>query len=132
MSGRPESNIRQSEMHMGQHDKLPAIPSQRGAGLTQMFGIHPQAAVLTVIVDLMVFTGDTASLETLLPLGVAISAVLGFIVYRIQRKHYGDDSESAFIKATIIALLTAIPAPLSPFIAIPGGLIGIVKSITRK
>jgi chromate transport protein ChrA len=117
---------------MGQHDKLPAVPSQRGAGLTQMFGIHPQAAVLTVIVDLMVFTGDTASLETLLPLGVAISAVLGFIVYRIQRKHYGDDSESAFIKATIIALLTAIPAPLSPFIAIPGGLIGIVKSITRK
>ncbi|MDP9175810.1 MAG: hypothetical protein M3O30_18370 [Planctomycetota bacterium] len=107
---------------------------QRAAssGLTQMFGIHPQAAILTVIVDLMVFSANTATLELFLPLGVAIAAVLGFIVFRIQVKHYGDDRESAFIKAMIIALLTAIPAPLSPILAIPGGILGIVRTIRRR
>jgi chromate transport protein ChrA len=112
--------------------QTPDTRSAASGGLMQMFGIHPQAAILTVIVDLMVFSGDTASLEILLPLGVAIAAVLGFIVYRIQVKHYGDDHESAFIKALIIGFLTAIPAPLSPIIAIPGGLVGIVRTITRR
>lgn len=101
-------------------------------GLMQMFALEPKAAVLTVLVDVMVFTGDTASLETLLPLGIAIAAVLGFLVYKIQRKDGGDDHDTALIKGLIIGLLTAIPVPLSPFIAIPGGLIGIVKAITRK
>jgi hypothetical protein len=101
-------------------------------GLMQMLALQPKVAVLTVLVDVMVFSGDTASLEVLLPLGIAISAVLGFIVYKIQRKEGGDDHDTALIKGLTIGLLTAIPVPLSPFIAIPGGLIGIVKAITRK
>jgi chromate transport protein ChrA len=101
-------------------------------GLMQMFALQPKAAVLTVLVDAMVFSLDTASLEVLLPLGIAVAAVLGFIVYKIQRKEGGDDRDTALIKGVTIALLTAIPVPLSPFIAIPGGLIGIVKAITRK
>ncbi|MDP9176021.1 MAG: hypothetical protein M3O30_19465 [Planctomycetota bacterium] len=107
---------------------------QRAAssGLTQMFGIHPQAAILTVIVDLMVFSANTATLEMFLPLGVAIAGVLGIIVYRIQRKSYGDDHDTALTKALIVGLLTAIPAPLSPLFAIPSGLVGIVKAIARR
>jgi Na+-translocating ferredoxin:NAD+ oxidoreductase RnfD subunit len=101
-------------------------------GLTQMFGLHIQAATLTVLVDLMVFGMDTVSLETLAPLGVVVAAVLGFIVYRIQRKSYGDDHDTALNKALIIGLLTAIPVPLTPLIAIPGGVIGIVRAIRHK
>lgn len=119
---------------MFKQDKL-AVESPRSAGsrgLTQTFGIAPPAALLTLIVDAMVFSMDTASLETLLPLGAAIAVVLGFIVYRIQLKHYGDDHDAAFTKALIIGLLTAIPVPVAPFVAIPGGVLGIVKAITRK
>jgi hypothetical protein len=31
-----------------------------------------------------------------------------------------------------LGLLTAIPLPLTPFIAVPGGLVGIVRAMTRK
>jgi hypothetical protein len=109
---------------------LPQVAASRG--LAQMFGLDIRAAFLAVLVDLMVFAGDTFSLETLLPLGIGVAAVLGFIVYRIQRKWYNDDHESALIKAMIIALLTAIPVPITPLIAIPGGIFGIVNAVRRK
>ena len=101
-------------------------------GLAQMFGLEIRAAVLTVLVDLMVFAGDTFSAETLLPLGIAVAAALGFVVYKIQRKWYDDDHDSALIKAMMIGILTAIPVPLTPLIAIPGGIVGIVKALRRK
>jgi hypothetical protein len=110
------------------------VPSRLTAsrGLVQMFGLDPRAATLTVLVDLMVFGGDTISLETLVPLGMCVAVALGFIVYKAQRKWYGDDRESALIKAAMIALLTAIPAPLTPLIAIPAGALGIIKAIRHK
>jgi hypothetical protein len=97
-----------------------------------MFGLDPRAAILTVLVDLMVFGGDTISFETLVPLGICVAAALGFIVYRIQRKWYHDDHDSALTKAMIVALLTAVPVPLTPLIAIPAGALGIIKVIRRK
>jgi hypothetical protein len=100
-------------------------------GLAAMFALDIRAAVLTILVDLMVFGIDTISFETLLPLGILIAAVLAFIVYRIQIE-YGDDKQSAMTKCLIIGLLTAIPAPLSPLVAIPGGLFGLVQAIGRK
>jgi hypothetical protein len=96
-------------------------------GLAQFFGLDVRAAMLAVGVDLMVFAGDALSLETLIPLGIAVAAVLGVIVYRIQRKWYGDDHESALIKSMIVALVTAIPIPLTPLIAIPGGIVAAIR-----
>jgi hypothetical protein len=100
-------------------------------GLAAAFGLDFRAALLTVIVDLMVFGMDTVSLEALLPLGMFIAAGLGVVVYRIQRE-YGDDRQRATTKAFLIALLTAIPVPLSPVIAVPAGVVGIVSRITRR
>ena len=99
--------------------------------LTRIFGLEIRSAVLTVIVDLLVFAADTFSMETVLPLGIAVAAALGFIVYKIQRKWYDDDHESALIKAMIIALMTAIPVPITPLLAVPGGLIGIAGRLRR-
>jgi hypothetical protein len=107
-------------------------PPSASRGLAQTFGLDVRAAILTVFVDLMVFGGDAVSFGLLLPIGIGVACVLGFIVYRIQVKWYGDDHDSALIKAMIVALLTAIPAPLAPLVAIPGGLLGIVGAITRK
>ncbi|HEY1685906.1 MAG TPA: hypothetical protein VGG19_14170 [Tepidisphaeraceae bacterium] len=108
----------------------PVVAASRG--LAQMFGLDPRAAVLTVLIDLMVFGTDTFSLETLLPLGVLIAGVLGFIVYKMQRKWYGDDHDSALIKCLVVSILTAIPIPISPFLAIPAGIVGALKAIRRK
>jgi hypothetical protein len=110
-----------------------ALPQHAASqSLAQTFGLDMRAAILTVLVDLMVFGLDTVSFEILLPVGIVVAGVLGFIIYRIQTTWYGDGKDSAFIKAMIIFLLTAIPAPLSPFVAVPGGIVGIVKAMRRK
>lgn len=116
-------------------DDRHGVTSPQGAaskGLAQMFGLDIRAAILAVLVDVMVFTGDAASLGALLPFSVCVAGALGFITYKIQRRWYGDDHDSALIKAMIIGLLTAIPVPLTPLIAIPSGMVGIVKAIRRK
>jgi hypothetical protein len=101
-------------------------------GLAQMFGLDIRAAILTVIVDLMLFAGDVVTLGALTPIGVGVAGALAYIVYRMQIKWYGDDHDSALIKAMVVGLLTVIPMPLTPLVAIPGGLIGVVKAIRRK
>jgi hypothetical protein len=110
--------------------ELPQIAKSRGFAAT--YGLDPRAAGLMVIVDLMISAMDTASFETLLPLGVAIATILGFVVYRIQRGWYGDEHDSAVTKGLIVGLLTAIPVPIAPLIAIPGGALGIVKALRRR
>jgi hypothetical protein len=100
--------------------------------LAATFGLDPRVAVLTVIVDMMVFGGDAITLGALIPIGIAVGAILAFIVYKIQMKWYGDDHDSALIKALTVGLLTAIPAPLGPFFAVPTGLLGVVKAIRGR
>lgn len=112
-------------------DAQPVPHAAASRGLASAFGLDFRAALLTTIVDVMVFGLDTMSLETLLPVGVIIAAVLGFIVYRIQVES-GDDKQRAMTKGMIIGLLTAIPAPLSPIVAVPAGLLGAVKKIGRR
>lgn len=93
-----------------------------------MFGLHPSAAALTVIVDLMANSATIVSMGLFVPLEILSGIVLGFIVYRIQRHWYGDDGPSASIKAMIVGLLTAIPVATTPYIlayAIGGGLLGL-------
>lgn len=118
----------------GQPDTLHASAPHGAASrsLAAMFGLDIRAAILAIIVDLMVFGADTISFETLLPLGIFIAAVLGLIVYRIQVSNYGDTHEAALTKSLIVGLLTAIPVPLTPVVAIPGGLLGIVQAIRRR
>jgi len=99
---------------------------------TQLMGLEIRSAVLMFAVDTLVFGGDVASLGALIPVAVGAGAVLGVIVYKIQRKYYGDDHDAALIKALVVGLLTAIPVPLGPVFAVPSGLIGIVNTVRRK
>jgi len=110
-------------------------PGHQGAaakGLAQTFGLDIRTAILTVIVDLMLFGGDVVSLGALVPLEFIVGGVLGVIAYKIQKKWYGDDHDSALIKALIVGLLTAIPAPITPIIAIPGGILGLINMSRKK
>jgi hypothetical protein len=108
------------------------VRSGASLSLTQLFRLDARAAALTVLVDLLVFGTDAISFGALLPIGIGVAAVLAFIVYKIQRNWYGDDHNSALIKALVIALLTALPVPITSVLAIPAGIAGIMSRIRRK
>ena len=61
------------------------------------------------------------------PISAAVSTALGFIAYRAQIHWYGDDEESAALKAGILALLMAIPTGLPAFLYMPAGVIGFFR-----
>jgi hypothetical protein len=101
-------------------------------GFGQTFGIHPAIASLTLIVDLMLFGGEIATMGAILPISIGAGAVLGVIAYLAQRKWYGDDKDSAAIKALILGFLTAIPTPLPAILSVPSGIVGLVHKLRRK
>jgi len=98
----------------------------------QLWGLHPGITLLTLVVDTMLFGGEVATLGAIFPISLAAACVMGFITYRAQMRWYGDDSESAAIKAVILAFLTAIPTPLPAFLYVPAGVVGLVHSLRRK
>ena len=112
------------------------VPKQSGEGslrrFGRLFGLDPRIAFLTLIVDMMLNAGDIVSMGMLLPVSIAAGIVLGFIAYRAQINWYGDDKESAKIKAVILGLLTAIPTPLPEILYIPAGIIGLLQNFRRK
>ena len=101
-------------------------------GFGQMFGVDPRIAFLTLIVDMMLNAGEIASMGLLLPVSIGAGIVLALIVYRAQVSWYGDDRESARIKAIVLGLLTAIPTPLPELFYIPAGLVGWLHGLRRK
>jgi len=98
----------------------------------QLFGLDPRVAFLTLIVDMMLNAGDLLSMGLLLPVSVGAGIVLGYAVYRAQINWYGDDKESARIKAVILGLLTAIPTPIPEVLYIPAGILGLFHGFRRN
>ena len=110
---------------------LPADQHHKG-GFIQAYGLDIRVAILAVIVDTMVF-GTTAFTGGILYIIELIAGfVLAFLTYKMQKNWYGDDHDSALIKAGIIGLLTAIPVPITGLFAVPGGALGIVHLFQRK
>jgi hypothetical protein len=101
-------------------------------GFGQTWGLHPGMTLLTLVVNVMLFGADAASLGAFFPVSLAAACVLGFITYHAQMRWYGDDSENARIKAVILAFLTAIPTPLPAFLYLPAGVVGFVHSLRSK
>jgi hypothetical protein len=101
-----------------------ASRSEVARGFSGTFGLDPRVALLTVLIDFMANSATIVSAGLLYEVELGAAVVLSYIAYRAQRAWYGDDHDSAQIKALIVGLLTAIPAPITPLFAIPGGLIG--------
>lgn len=104
----------------------------RAHGFSQVFGIHPAIAFLALVVDLMLFGGEVATLGAILPISIGAGFVLGLIAYLAQRRWYGDDKQSAAIKGLILGFLTAIPTPLPAILSIPSGIVGLVHNLRKK
>ena len=105
-------------------------------GIEQIFGIDPRIAFLAFVVDLMLFGAAAATmgltLPILIPLSIAAGVVLGRITYKAQMKWYGDDHDSAMIKAGIVGLLTAIPVGIPAIVWVPSGLLGLLHNARKK
>jgi len=111
-----------------------AVPDQlllRSRGFLQVFGLDPRVALLTFVVDTMLFGGTVLSFGLLVPVAALAGIVLGVIAYRAQMRWYGDDRESALIKGAIIGLLTAIPTPLPALIFLPSAILGLLHRARR-
>jgi len=104
----------------------------RARGFAQVFGIHPVVASLALVVDLMLFGGEVATMGAILPVSIGAGIVLGLIAYLGQRKWYGDDHDSAVIKALVLGFLTAIPTPLPAILSVPSGIVGLIHNLRRK
>jgi hypothetical protein len=109
-------------------NKTPAV---RG-GFIQTFGLDVRVAALAVVIDFLAFSGDIVSLGALYVVELGAGIVLAFITYKIQRAWYGDDHDSALIKALVIGLLTAIPVPITGIVAGPAGFLGLIHLFLRR
>ena len=109
-------------------DQTAAAPRR----FSQAFGLDPRIAFLTLIIDMMLNAGDLLSMGMLLPVSIAAGIVLGYVVYKAQINWYGDDAESAKIKALVIGLLTAIPTPIPELLYLPAGLLGLFNRFWKK
>jgi hypothetical protein len=99
---------------------------------SQVFGLEPRIAFLTLIIDMMLNAGELLSMGMLLPVSMAAGVVLGYVVYQAQINWYGDDRESAKIKALVIGLLTAIPTPIPELLYLPAGLLGVFNLVSKR
>jgi hypothetical protein len=106
-----------------------AAPPRR---FSQVFGLDPRIAVLTLIIDMMLNAGDLLSMGLLVPVSMFAGIVLGYVVYKAQMNWYGDDPESAKIKAIVIGLLTAIPTPIPELLYLPAGLVGLFNRFWKR
>jgi hypothetical protein len=128
-------NSQTSKPYQETENSSPRAPAP-SKGIDQIFGIDPRIAFLAFVVDLMLFGSAAATmgitLPVLIPLAIAAGIVLGRITYKAQIKWYGDDHDSAMIKAGIIGLLTAIPVGIPALVWVPSGLLGLLHNARKK
>jgi hypothetical protein len=102
-------------------------------GLGQMLVLHPAPAFFAIMADAMVSVVDMATLEITAPVLWLIASIFtGVVVFMAQKKWGGDDQESAFIKALMVAFLVALPTPFPAFLTVPSAIAGTVQILRRR
>jgi hypothetical protein len=100
------------------HPPLYGAPPQRAE---PNFKINPILGGTACAADLMTGSLDVVSLGTLFSLSLMVAFVILFAGTIIQR-HAGDSWSLAFAKATLVALLVAIPGPIGGLGAMAWGI----------
>ena len=102
-------------------------------GLGHMFALHPASAFFAILTDSMVSAVDFATLGISAPFLWLIAGLATFVVVlKAQQKWAVDDSESAVIKALMVAFLVALPTPFPAFLTIPSAIAGTVQMLRRR
>jgi hypothetical protein len=133
---KPMTQYQASNLYQSQSEYSAPRAHMASKAFDQIFGIDPRIAFLAFVVDLMLFGAAAATmgidLPVLIPLAIGAGIVLGRITYKAQMKWYGDDHDSATIKAGIVGLLTAIPVGIPAVVWIPSGLLGLLHNARKK
>jgi hypothetical protein len=118
------------EQPLAQFESGPPV-HHAARGFSQAFGLHPIAGITTLAVNMMLFTGELATMGALIPVAFAVAVVLAYVTYKCQVR-YGDDHDAALVKAMAVGLLTAIPTSLPSFLTLPSTAVGIIHMLRRK
>lgn len=124
-------------MHESQQSEyLPARESAPAEPPTERrfvdaIALSPASAAVAIGTDLLLCGVDTATFELSLPFCAAAAGVIGYVVYRLQL-NAGDDAGNARMKAFLIGFLTALPLPVTPLLAGPAGLAGLIKNFRGR
>jgi hypothetical protein len=111
---------------------LPARRYVAARQFVQTFGLHPVTAVVLTGVNLLLFSAAWGTVGASLVFSIPIGFVVGLFAYNAQKKWYGDNKRFAYIKALILAILTAIPIPLPLLLFVPAGILGFFRRKTRE
>jgi hypothetical protein len=95
--------------------------------LSKTFGLHPLTALILFVVDWMLFGEEVATGGIGWLISLPIGVLLGLVAIQIQKRIYKDDNRPAIAKGLVVALLTAIPAPLSSLGLLPLAAFGAVR-----
>jgi len=93
-------------------------------------GLHPLTALGLFIVDWMLFGEEIATGGVGWLISLPVGMMLGLVAYVIQRRSYKDEAGPAALKALLVGLFTAIPAPLSSFGILPLAAFGAIRMLT--
>lgn len=108
-------------------------PHRAARDFWQSMALHPAMVGTAIVTDFMVSAVDVGTLGITAPFLWLIAGLFnGVIVFLGQRKFAGDDAESSFIKALIVAFIVALPTPLPAFLTVPSGIVGMVNALRRK
>jgi len=102
-----------------------STPSHPAGGFAQRFGLSPLVAFFTLGCDTMLFGSELTGIG--LAFSVPVGALVGYLSYLGQRRFFGDDHEAAFVKASMLAVLVALPTSIPAFLYVPAGLLGMFK-----
>ena len=95
--------------------------------LSKTFGLHPLTAIVLLVVDWMLFGEEIATGGIGWLISLPVGVLLGLAAVMIQKHAYEDENGSAIAKGLVVALLTAIPAPLSSLGLLPLAAFGTVR-----
>jgi hypothetical protein len=95
--------------------------------LSKTFGLHPLTAIVLLVVDWMLFGEELATGGIGWLISLPVGVLLGLAAVLIQKHFYKDENRPAVAKGFVVALLTAIPAPLSSLGLLPLAAFGAVK-----
>lgn len=106
--------------------------SQPNISLLRRLGVHPVVALVFVLVDFILFSGEIVTGGVSLFLSISIGVFLGLWAIRQQKVAYGDTLWRAVLKGIALGVLTAIPTPIASFLTVIGGLLPLFDKAARE
>lgn len=99
-------------------------PRREAGWFARSFGLHPVIALVLTIVAVVVnvFAWGTFGLGEIIALPAA--PFVAILTWKMQKRYYGDDNLTAFLKGLAAMVLTILPIFLAPFVFIPAGIVG--------